>query len=171
MEIRSRAAIWTSFFVLPFLLLASFIAAQEKKKGSDKYICSETSPGKMCNASTTCGSGSTACVVDIKRKGGSSASAVPSIPNVKATGPFCVKVGTTVTFQSTSKDTGFVLDFGPSSPFDPPGAIIGGSDRSVSVVAKRKGCFKYSAGACTSGTIYGMCGSVDTEIVVTDIDN
>jgi hypothetical protein len=171
MKIRSRVAIWTGLLVLPFLLLASFIAAQEKKKGSDKYLCSETSPGKMCNASTTCGSGSSACVVDIKRRGGSSASAVPSIPNVKATGPFCVKVGTTVTFQSTSKDTGFVLDFGPSSPFDPPGAIIGGSDRSVSVVAKRIGCFKYSAGACTSGTIYGMCGSVETEIVVTDNSN
>lgn len=110
-------------------------------------------------------------MLDIKLQGGSSGSAVPSIPNVKATGPFCVKVGTTVTFQSTSKDTGFVLDFGPSSPFDPPGAIIGGTDRSVSVVTKRKGCFKYSAGACTSGTIYGMCGSVDTEIVVTDNNN
>ncbi len=170
MKIQRRVAVSTGFVSL-FLLLAGFIAAQEQKKSSDKYICSETNPGKMCNASTTCGSSTTACVVDIKRRGSTSASAVPIIPDVKKTGPFCVKVGTTVTFQSTSKDTGFVLDFGPSSPFDPPGAIIGGSDRSVSVVAKRKGCFKYTAGACTSGSIYGMCGSVDTEIVVTDNNN
>jgi hypothetical protein len=168
MKIQRRVAIWTGLIVLPILLLASFIAAQEQKKSADKYLCSETNPGKMCNASTTCGSSANACVVDIKRKGGTSASAVPNIPNVKSTGPFCVKVGTTVTFQSTSKDTGFVLDFGPSSPFDPSGSIIGGADRPVSVVAKRKGCFKYTAGACTSGTIYGMCGSVDTELVVTD---
>jgi hypothetical protein len=34
------------------------------------------------------------------------------------------------------------------------------------VAAKRPGCFKYSAGACTSGSIYGMCGSAESEIVV-----
>ena len=149
MEIRAeqqfgRASSCCHFFYWPVSSLH-----RKRRRAATSIFARKQARGKMCNASTTCGSGSTACVVDIKRKGGSSASAVPSISNVKATGPFCVKAGTTVTFQSTSKDTGFVLDFGPSSPFDPPGAIIGGSDRSVSVVAKRKGCFKYSAGACT----------------------
>jgi hypothetical protein len=79
-----------------------------------------------------------------------------------------VKVGTTVTWQSSNKNTGFVLDLGPTSPFDTAdGAIMGGSDRPISVVAKRPGCFKYSVGACVSGTIYGMCGTSNAELVVT----
>jgi hypothetical protein len=82
-----------------------------------------------------------------------------------------VKAGTTVTWQSSAKNTGFILDFGPSSPFDTPGAIIGGSDRPISVVAKRPGCYKFSLGACIAGTIYGMCGSTDSEIVVTGEGN
>jgi len=106
--------------------------------------------------------------VDVKRRGSNSASATPNIPNAKENMSFCVKVGTTVTWQSSSKNTGFVLDFGTSSPFDPPdGAIMGGADRPISVVAKRPGCYKYSVGACTSGTIYGMCGSSNAELVVT----
>jgi hypothetical protein len=61
-----------------------------------------------------------------------------------------------------------VVDIGgPSSPFDPAGAIIGGSDREVSVTAKTPGCYKYSAGACVSGAIYGMCGTATAEIIVT----
>jgi plastocyanin len=97
-----------------------------------------------------------------------SASSTPSIPNAKSNSLFCVKVGTKVTWKSTEKDNGFVVDVGPSSPFDPAGSIIGGSDRSVSVTAKRPGCFKYTAGACRSGAIYGMCGTADAELIVTD---
>jgi len=95
----------------------------------------------------------------------------PAIPNAKGNAPFCIKVGTTVTWQSSSKNAGFVLDFGPSSPFETPstpGTIIGGADRPVSVVAKKPGCYKYSVGACVSGSIYGMCGSSTAEIVVTE---
>ena len=40
-------------------------------------------------------------------------------------------------------------------------------DRSVSVVARRAGCFRYSAGVCVAGAIYRMWNSVDTELVVT----
>jgi hypothetical protein len=61
-----------------------------------------------------------------------------------------------------------VVDVGPASPFEPAGAIIGGSDRSVSVVAKRTGCFKYSAGACQSGATYGMCDTANAELIVTN---
>jgi hypothetical protein len=43
---------------------------------------------------------------------------------------------------------------------------IGGSDRPVSVVAKTGGCYKYSAGACMSGAIYGMCKETNAKLVV-----
>jgi len=91
--------------------------------------------------------------VDIKRTdGGDSASATPSIPDAKGNAPFCVKTGTTITFKSTSKNTGFVLDFGNSSPFESGPAITGGAERPVSVVAKKPGCYTYSVGAGTAGT-------------------
>ena len=167
MKVQRSFAIWCSLLFFPLFLLANFIAAQEEQRSNKKYICSEPHPESMCNAENTCGSSSVPCTVDIKRLGGNSASATPSITNAKPNVPFCVKIGTTVTWQSSSKNTGFVLDFGPSPPFDTPGAIMGGADRPISVVAKKPGCFKYSAGACTAGGIYGMCGSQDTEIVIT----
>jgi plastocyanin len=166
MKIRRIFAIRYVAVSLMFLLLSSLIVAQEQQRGSDKYLCTEPNPQSICNADNTCGSSSVPCVVDIKRTA-AEASATPSIPKAKANMPFCVKVGTTVTWKSVSKNTGFVVDFGPDSPFEPAGAIIGGSDRAVSSVVKKKGCYKYSAGACVSGAIYGMCGSVETELVIT----
>jgi hypothetical protein len=105
--------------------------------------------------------------VDVKRTA-DSASSTPSIPNAKGNSLFCVKVGTTVKWISTEKENGFVVDVGTSSPFDPAGAIIGGSDRAVSVVAKRPACVKYSAGACRSGASYGMCETANAELIVID---
>jgi hypothetical protein len=58
-----------------------------------------------------------------------------------------------------------VIDFGPSSPFETESAIPGGADRVVTLVAKKAGCYKYSVGACTAGTTYGMCGNSDKELV------
>ncbi|HXJ96658.1 MAG TPA: hypothetical protein VMT20_27785 [Terriglobia bacterium] len=163
MKIQRKVAIWGSSVLLPLLLLANYMTAKEKD--GKKYVCSETNPQAMCDASTTCGSASDPCVVDVKRTA-NAASVKPSIPDAKDNKPFCIRVGTTVTWRSASKDTGFVLDFGPSSPFD-QAAIIGGTDRSVSVVAKKPGCYKFSAGACTPGSIYGMCSETSTEIIVT----
>ena len=165
MKIQSGLVMWRAGFLLS-LSLASFLGANAQNKRSNKYICAEANPGSICNASTRCGSPSEPCVVDLKRKGGTSATVTPGIPNAKSNTPFCVKVGTTVTWQSSAKNTGFILDFGPSSPFE-TSTIIGGSDRSISVVAKRPGCYKFSLGACIAGTVYGMCGSTDSEIVVT----
>jgi hypothetical protein len=172
MKIRGYGAICCGLMVFAVVMMATHISAKglnaDNKNNNNKYVCSESNPGSMCNASTTCGSSSTPCVVNVKRSGSNYASATPSIPDAKGNAPFCVKVGTTVTWQSASKNTGFVLDFGPSSPFDvPDGTIIGGADRPISVVAKRAGCYKYSVGACVSGSIYGMCGSANTELVVT----
>jgi len=132
---------------------------------SGKYACSEPNPLQECNASNTCGSAAAACTVDVKRTR-DGASTIASIPNAKSNGAFCVKLGTTVTWKSSDKNIGFLIDLGPSSPFEPSGPITGGSDRSVSVVAKNPGCYKYSAGACLSGEIYGMCGTGNAEIIV-----
>ena len=173
MKLQGFLAIcWCLIMMFPALMMAIHMSAKGlngDNKNSNKYVCSESNPGSICNAGTTCGSTTNGCKVDVKRSGGNSASATPSNPNAKGNASFCVKVGTTVIWQSLSKNTGFVLDFGPSSPFDTPdGAIIGGADRPISVVAKRPGCFKYSVGACVSGTIYGMCGNGSAEVVVTN---
>jgi plastocyanin len=126
---------------------------------------------QSCSPVNTCGSAASPCVVDVKRRGGHSASAVPDIPGTKSGALFCIKAGTTVTWQSSSKSTGFVIDFGAASPFESQGTIIGGSDRPISVVAKQKGHYRYSVGACTPGTVYGMCGSTESELVVIGPDN
>ena len=49
----------------------------------------------------------------------------------------------------------------------PPLYMAGGTDRSITVVAKTPGCYKYSAGACMSGAIYGMCGQANAELIIT----
>jgi plastocyanin len=99
--------------------------------------------------------------------GGSEASVTPNIPGFPKDSPICIKSGTTVTWQGAGKNTGFMVDFAASSPFDPSGTISGGSDRPITVTARKAGCFKYSLGACTPGTIYGMCGNSDFELIVT----
>ena len=148
--------------LLPIFVLSVYAAAQSK---SSKYACSEAKPALLCNEANTCGTPSTPCSVDVKRTA-NAASSTPGIPNAKSNALFCVRAGTSVLWKSTGKDIGFVVDLGPASPFDPAGAIIGGSDRSVAVVAKTPGCFKYSAGACRSGAIYGMCGETNAELIV-----
>src|SRR5215469_3852776 len=139
------------------VLMTGFLDGKEKKKPKND-VCSGSTPSSICSTANTCGSAASACEVDIKREGGDSASATPNIPNAKSNAPFCVKAGTTITFRSTSKDTGFVLDSGT--------AITGGADRPVSVVAKKAGCYTYSVGACTAGTIYGMCGDDAAQFIV-----
>ena len=148
--------------MLMLLLSVGYSTAQSV---SGKYACSEPNPLQQCNASNTCGSAAAPCLVDVKRTG-DGASTTASIPKAKSNGAFCVKAGTTVTWKSSAKDIGFIIDFGPSSPFEPSGPITGGSDRSVAVVAKKPGCYKYSAGACLSGEIYGMCGTGNAEIII-----
>ena len=156
-----RTLVVSLLFSLSMLVLGSVAAAQSK----GKYVCDEPNPQSLCTADNTCPA-SGPCTVDIKKTGMSGATATPGFPKAKGNSLFCLKPGTTVIWQSTSKNTGFVIDFGPSSPFDPSDAIIGGANKPVSVVAKRPGCFKYSAGACVSGATYGMCGSGTAEAIV-----
>ncbi len=143
------------------LLLSSVLALAQ----SDKYACSEPKPQSLCNESNTCGSSSTPCTVNVKRDS-YGASATPDIPNAKENSTFCVKTGTTIIWKSSQKNTGFVVDFGPSFPFGSDDAIMGGAKRPVSVTAIKAGCYKYSAGACISGEVQGMCGSATAEAII-----
>jgi plastocyanin len=161
MKVRRYFEVRSTLMVLASLVLLNNATAQ-----SDKYACTEPNPAQLCTAANTCGSASAPCSVDVKRTS-DGASSTPNIPGAKGNSLFCVKVGTTVTWNSTSKNNGFVVDVGTTSPFEPGGAIIGGSDRTVSVVAKKPGCFKYSAGACAAGGIYGMCDTANAELVIT----
>lgn len=147
------------------LVLAIGLAGDANAQSKGKYVCEEPNPQSLCNAGNTC-AGNAPCTVDIKRQGMSGATATPGFADAKGNSLFCVKQGATVTFQTSSKGTGFIVDFGPSSPFEPSDTIIGGSKKSVDVMAKRTGCFKYSAGACYSGSTYGMCGSGAAEAIV-----
>lgn len=152
-----------ALLVLPLVLLVGSAVAQSKKS---KYSCDEPNPQQLCNAGNTCGSPTAPCVVNVKRTA-YAASATPQIPGAKGNSLFCVKPGTTVTWKSDSRNTGFVVDPSDPSPFDPGGAIIGGSNRDASVVAKTSGCYKYSVGACISGVVNGMCGNASAELVIT----
>jgi hypothetical protein len=162
MNMNRSLAIKCTSLLLSFVVSSSYVTAQSK---SSKYACSEANPAQLCNAGNTCGSASTPCSVDVKRTA-NAASSTPSIPGAKSNSLFCVKAGTTVQWKSTGKNIGFVIDFGPTSPFNPGGAIMGGSDRAITVAAKTPGCYKYSAGACMSGAIYGMCGETNAELIV-----
>jgi hypothetical protein len=103
--------------------------------------------------------------VDVKRDD-YGASATPGIPDAKGNSTFCVKAGTTIIWKSTQKNTGFLIDFGPSTPFGSEDAISGGTKRPASVMARKAGCYKFSTGACISGEIQGMCGTGQAEAIV-----
>jgi len=151
--------------MLAILLVASFATAGDNQKDNSKNACSQANPASLCNAGNTCGSASTPCSVDVKRTAYSS-SVTPSIPNAKGNELFCVKTGTTVTWQSTAKNTGFIIDLMDSSPFDPPGAIRGGTDKSVSVVAKTPGCYKYNFSAADTRAIDAKSEATQAELIV-----
>jgi hypothetical protein len=145
------------------LVLISLVqneSAQAQKK--DTYACKEPDPTALCTAANTCAG---SCSVDVKRTS-QAASATPSFSGARGNSTFCVKAGTPVTWKSDTKHQGFIVDMGPNPPFDPPSDIIGGSDRAVTVTAKTPGCYRYSAGACLSGAIYGMCGNATAEVVI-----
>jgi hypothetical protein len=78
------------------------------------------------------------CTVDVKRDDDGS-SATPDIPNAKGNSTFCANTGPPIVWKSTQKKMGFVVDFGPSSPFGSEDAIVGGARHSVSVTAMAPG--------------------------------
>jgi hypothetical protein len=144
------------------LLLAGLASAQKKSQ----YACAEAKPETLCTPQNTCGSATQTCVIDI-RKTGNAASVQASTPDKEKNKVFCIKEGTRVQFTSSSKNTGFVVDFGPKFPFEPMDeSIIGGSNKPVEVTATAPGCYNFSAGACVSGATYGMCGNANAEAVI-----
>jgi hypothetical protein len=151
---------------LMMLVLLGSLMAQAQKKKANPYACTEPNAESLCTAENTCGSSGSACTVTIK-KDGSGANVNPSIPGAKNNQLFCVKVGTKVNFEAKSKNTGFVVDYGPASPFDREDSIVGGSKNPDSATAQNPGCYRYSAGACYSGAVNGMCGTQSAEMVVT----
>lgn len=151
-----------SLFALP-VLLSSFMVGEDTNKIKND-VCSASNPASIC--ANPCGSASSPCTIDIRRSGNDYATAKPSVPGAKANMPFCIKVGTTVSFSTSSKNTGFVIDFGKDNPFDHQGSIIGGADRPITVTAKHPGCYNYSVGACTPGTVNGMCGNAETQLII-----
>lgn len=165
MKIHRYLAALCCLLVLP-LLLANFVVGKDTKKKIKGDVCSVSNPASICAAANTCGSASAPCSINIRRSGSSSATATPDFPDAKSNKAFCIKVGTSVTFMSKSGNIGFLVDFGTSNPFDHEGAIIGGSDRPITVTAKHPGCYTYSVGACTPGTVYGMCGNSDTQLII-----
>ena len=111
-----------------------------------------------------CGSNGAPCVLEVKRvDGGTEASVTPNIANFPKDGTECIKTGANVTWQGAGKNTGVMVDFGETSPFEPSGTIIGGSDRSGSVVAKKAGCFKYTGVRARRGRFTG-CAEIRISI-------
>ncbi len=156
----------SAVFCLMLLVLFSAVLAQAQKKNTNSYACTTPNPESLCSAAITCGSASAPCTISIKKDGGG-ASVTPDIAGAKANKLFCVKAGTKMNFEAKNKNTGFVLDFGPKTPFDKEDSIVGGSNKPDSATAKNPGCYRFSAGACVSGAIYGMCGTQMVEMVVT----
>ena len=166
MKSRLFANLVCGSVALLLLVVAGHTLAKDKKPKTT--FCSNSHPEQLCTTANTCGANGSPCVLEVKRvDGGSEASVTPNIANFPKDSVVCIKTGAKVTWQGSGKNTGIMVDFGEASPFDPSGTIMGGSDRPVSVIAKKAGCYKYSVGACTPGTIYGMCGNSDLELIVT----
>jgi hypothetical protein len=158
-----QSSIGNAFLLLSCIVLSSWSTAQAQKKG--KYACDETQTESLCNAANTCGSASSQCTIDVRR-GGESANVKPGIPSGKNNQLFCIKAGTTVVWKSSNKNNGFMVSFGSDSPFEPDGPIMGGGKKSVKTRAVTPGCYKYDAGAFRSGTVKGMSGGSNPELVI-----
>jgi len=163
MKCRRQVNIWNRLLLSSSILLLNWVTAHAQTRG--KYACDETQPENMCSAANTCGSGSSQCTIDIRRSS-DSANVKPSISGAKNNQLFCIKAGTTVVWTSSNKNNGFMVSFGSDSPFDPDGPIMGGGKKQVTTKAVTPGCYKYTAGAFRSGTVKGMSGGSNPELVI-----
>lgn len=147
--------------IAAIILIVSALPSPAKTK----FVCDQPKPQDLCNAANTCGSDSSVCTVDVRRSG-SGARVKPGVPNAKGNQFFCVKSGTTVVWMTSSKNTGFSISFGSKSPFQPGDPIVGGGNKPITVKAQIPGCYKYDAGAFTSGTVHGMSGGTTPELLI-----
>jgi len=157
---RRQLGSYTVMMATTILSLTGTIA-----QAASKYVCDEPNPETLCTAANTCGSASAACTVNVTRSG-YGANVKPGFPKAKNNQFFCIKAGTKVVWMSSSKNTGFSISFGTDSPFDSDSAIFGGGAKPITVTAQTPGCYKYDAGAFTSGTVYGMAGGSKPELVI-----
>jgi|SRR5208337_349370 len=165
MKSKAFLVILCSLLAMMLLVLTGYTVAKDKK--TKTTYCSNPHPEQLCTAATTCGANGSPCLLEVKRVGGGTeASVTPNLANFPKDQALCIQTGANVTWQGAGKNTGIMVDFGDTSPFEPAGTIMGGSDRPITVVAKRPGCYRYTVGACTPGTIYGMCGNSDLELIV-----
>jgi hypothetical protein len=158
---RTNLRIRTALLLSISIVLLTGELAQAKSK----YKCDQEQPETLCNADNTCGSASSPCTISVTRSN-SSANVKPGIPNAKNNQLFCIKAGTTVVWMSSQKNQGFTVSFGTDSPFDPDDPIMGGGKKQVTTKAITPGCYKYDAGAFTSGTVYGMSGGTRPELII-----
>jgi hypothetical protein len=163
MKLRRHFRFWSVLSFLSCIVVLTSTTAQAQKKS--KYACDEPQPESMCTTANTCGTASSACTIDITR-GAYSANVKPSVPDAKNNQLFCIKAGTTVVWMSSNKNNGFMISFGADSPFDPDGPIMGGGQKQVTTKAVTPGCYKYDAGAFTSGTVKGMSSGSNPELVI-----
>ena len=155
---------------LVFLALAPFMTLLGRSSENDEKgkstACTNPHPEQLCTTANTCGAGGASCELEVRRAdGGTGASVKPNVEKFSNNDVICIEKGTSVTWKGGGKNTGIMVDFGDNSPFDQK-TISGGSDRPVTLVIKKAGCFKYSVGACTPGSVYGMCGNSDYELIV-----
>jgi hypothetical protein len=70
-----------------------------------------------------------------------------------------------VTFMSNSKNTGFVIDYGSTNPFDHEGATIGGSDRPL---RHRQASWLLHLLRRRLHARHGLrhCGNADTQLII-----
>lgn len=160
---RRQFTLWSGLTLLSCVFAFNCASSQAQKKG--KYTCDEAQPASLCNESNTCGSPSNPCTIDVTRAS-NSADVKPTTPGGKKNQPFCLKTGTKVIWLSSRGGNGFMVSFGSDSPFQPDNPIMGGGKKHVTVTAAAPGCYRYDAGAFTSGTVYGMSGGNKGEFVI-----
>ena len=111
MKIQRCFTIRFALLLLPVLLMASFATADDKKKDSSKDVCSNPNPASICTRRQHLRIGFHSVY------GQHQADLIlvlchPQHSRRKGNDLFCVKTGTTVTWQSTAKNTGFLVDPG-----------------------------------------------------------
>ncbi len=163
MRIPQRFNHRSAWVLLSCFVLLNCVTTQAQTKS--KYECDEPQPEPLCNAANTCGSALSSCTIDITMSAGS-ARVKPDIPSARSDQLFCLEEGTTVVWMTSDKTTGFVVSFGPDSPFDPDDLIVGAGKKQMRTIASNPGCYKYEPRAFYSGAVYGTSKGGKPELVV-----
>ena len=147
-----------------FLLLLASVANAQSKKG--KYVCDEPNPQSLCTASQHL-----SCFRSVlgRHQAGwyERGDGYPGLPKAKGNSLFCVKEGTTVTFQIILEGNRIhrrlrAVVAVRSAGHDHRRSAEAGAGRRPS----GQDASSIPSGACYSGATYGMCGSGTAEAIV-----